>query len=318
MSQTSQEMDEHVGRLVAHFAFLSTDATVQRLSGGSNGAVYRVGDYVIKISTLPDPVQFEREGATMDRLQGRIHVPRIFVVDTSRKLIPRNFLIQSYVPGTPLARHWDDFSVAERRTYIRQVCSQIREVHALTHDSVPPLPAEGLRWYLGAVAERGSLPKEIRSSFEAYLDRHGHLACRNPVVTHGDLQFYNILFSQDQRAAYFVDFDSVFAAAPERDVLPLACTAFSDDAAATHYIKPQYADNMRMVRDACPEWFATPQAVDIMRLFSIPRVCYTFDAQEKSGFNPHASEAKGRLLYQLYFEDPVWEAYMRGERILLP
>jgi aminoglycoside phosphotransferase (APT) family kinase protein len=310
-------MDEHIDRLVAHFDFLSPRAGVHRLSGGSNGAVYRIGDYVVKISTLPDAVQFEREGATMDRLRGKIHVPRLFVVDTSRELIPRNFLIQSYVPGTQLARRWDDFSVTERRTCLRQICDQIREVHALALDAVPPLPVEGLRWYLDACARRGVIPKEILAKFETYLDLHGHLACRTPVVTHGDLQFYNIIFSEDQGATYFIDFGAVFAAAPERDLLPLACTAFSYDAASTHYMKPQYADNLRMIREACPEWFDSPQAVETMRLFSIPRVCYTFDAQEKSGFNPQASEPKGRLLCHLYFEDPVWEAYMRGEPVSL-
>src|SRR5262249_10915650 len=152
-------------------------------------------------------------------------------------------------------------------------------------------------------AERGVIPRDILARFEGHLDLHGHLACRAPVVTHGDPQFYNILFSEVEKAVYFVDFDAVFAAAPERDGLALASSAFSEDAASTHYMNPHCADNMRMIREICPEWFASPQSIDIMRLFSIPCVCYTFDAREKSGFNPQASEPRGRLMYHVYFED---------------
>ena len=308
-------MDELIERLVAHFDFLSARDDVIRLSGGSNGAVYRSGDYIVKISTLRDSAQFEREGATMECLRDKLNVSRVFVVDTSHKLIPRNFIIQSYVAGPLLAECWDRFSPAEKEKHLRQICDQIRQIHELAEDLAPPLRVDEIRWYLDSCAQRDVIPTDILEKLRRYVDIHGHLASKNPVITHGDLQFYNMILSERGTAIYFIDFDSVFAAARERDLLALASTAFSYDAATTHHIDRSHSNNLVVIREYCPEWFASDQAVETMRLFSVPRVCYTFDASVKSGLNPRPSERKGRLLYHLFFDDPVWEAYMKGERV---
>jgi len=303
-------MEELLNRLIEHFAFLAPQNGLTRLSGGSNSGAYRVGQYVVKISTLPDKDQFEREAAVMDRLRDKICVPRVLVVDTSRQLIPMNFLIQSYVPGPLLADCWDDLTKEDKRRNLIHICDQIEAIHDLTRDSVPPLRGDQIAWYLDECAQRG-IPNDISKKLSRFVQAHAHLAGRNAVVTHGDLQFYNMIRPPGGHDVYFIDFDSVFSTAPEREILALAHAAYRQDASATRYIIPSYIDNMAMVRAYRPDWFVSDELVAAMRLFAVPRVCYMFDC----GLNPRPSESEGRLQYQLLFEDPIWERYMRGEAI---
>src|SRR5688572_2573445 len=241
-------MDEFVNRLVAHFPFLSAQNGLTRLSGGSNSGAYRLGEYVVKISTLPSTDQFEREAAVMDCLRDKICVPRVLVVDTSRQLIPMNFLIQSYVQGPLLAECWDDLTKEDRRRHLRHICNQIEAIRELTTGPIPLLRGEDIAWYLDECAQRGVIPHDISEKLRRFVRAHAHLAGRNAVVTHGDLQFYNMIRPPGGHAICFIDFDTVFSAAPEREILALACTAFRQDASETRYINPSYADNLAIIR----------------------------------------------------------------------
>ncbi len=203
--------------------------SVEALSGGQINASYLVdGQYVLRVNLRPDEHgKLDREQRVLAMLRDVVPVPRTIAYEGSSRLIPHEYVIQTYVPGESLLARWGAADAAERAGYLEELATIMRRMHGIRLDGFgdPTRPRQGDTWAalhgrraahaLQAARDAANADVGLLDQVErAFSHDSAALIGGYPSLTHGDLHFGNIHVQHGQISGV-LDFERAWAAAPD-------------------------------------------------------------------------------------------------------
>src|SRR5579864_4996932 len=107
-------------------------SSVEALPGGQINASYLVdGQYVLRINLRPDEHgKLAREQRVLAMVHDLVPVPRTIAYEGSSRLIPHEYVIQTYIPGESLLSRWGQAEEEERTDYLGQLAALLRRLHS--------------------------------------------------------------------------------------------------------------------------------------------------------------------------------------------
>ena len=223
------------------------------LAGGVVNPVLLLNEHAvlrINVRNAEDP-KVAKEAWVLDRLAGPssslgVQVPRVLGADTSRTILPYDYLLLEYLPGRPAGDAWADGSAQTRAHLSYQMGVILARLHAL------PLPGQdyggwnaargdlGLEADWRALTERrvarqlrdleelAAAPAPLLAAIRAWLAEHQAAVRPTPrrVLVHGDFGLWNMLLEPASSAdgptirAVF-DFEWSEAGPPALDFVPI-------------------------------------------------------------------------------------------------
>lgn len=203
--------------------------SVEALPGGQINASYLVdGQYVLRLNLRPDEHgKLAREQRVLTMLGDLVPVPRTIAYEGTNRLVPHEYVIQTYIPGESLLVRWGNAGQAERAGYLEELSALLRRLHSIRLDGFgdPTQPRHGETWAalharraahaLQAARAAANTEPALIDRAERALARDGaSLASGYPSLTHGDLHFGNI-HVQHGRITGLLDFERAWAATPD-------------------------------------------------------------------------------------------------------
>jgi aminoglycoside phosphotransferase (APT) family kinase protein len=232
---------------------LGPPAAWRALAGGVVNPVLLLnerGVLRINVRTLDDP-KVAKEAWVLARLAGDppplgVRVPTVLGADTSRTILPYDYLLLDFVPGRPGSEVWESASATERVDLSRQLGAILARLHVL------PLPgADYGGWnpataslgadadWRGMVAERAArllvqaanlriLPAAHLANVRAWLAAHAAAVPAVPqrALTHGDFGLWNAMVAPGPAGRGWTitavfDFEWAQAGPPALDFVPI-------------------------------------------------------------------------------------------------
>lgn len=208
--------------------------SVAPLSGGQINPVVVVNGVYILRARPPgrDASAFRTEARLFERLRGRLPVPEVLLVDTSREAIPLDCILLRRLPGETLARLWERAGDRQRAWYAAQVAEILKTLHAERFPacggfrSGELVPAPSWQAYFEARYERRlrrlrAFPDADRALLDAiegyWRRRRGVLDDGPACLVHRDLHWGNLL-AEGPRLTGILDFEAAVAAPPDYEL----------------------------------------------------------------------------------------------------
>jgi aminoglycoside phosphotransferase (APT) family kinase protein len=165
--------------------------------------------------------------------QTDVPVSRVIALDTSKRLVPYDYLILTKMPGQTISTSTADLPLADRYAIGYSAGQHLATIHS--HDfpqfgllyniiAGTPLPdwpayvADHFRYYQGQVQALGILSADVMGRIDALIVRMQPLlaAVQQGVFIHGDYHFLNLL-QQDSKLSAILDFDWASSGDPSWD-----------------------------------------------------------------------------------------------------
>jgi len=202
---------------------LARQAAAKRLTTGFTNEVHAVDGYILKICVNErNEPNFNREVFLYKALQGIVKAPEPVVVDTSKTLIDKFYMIYKRIEGEPVGRRWHLLTDSQRKKLIEDLCLQLRRIdnfprveYAHQFGLNPNLPwqedtVNGLFKALSIVDEQGILSEALVQRIGKYVNETGHvLRPRKLGLAYWDVQFDNMLVNSRSHFAGLIDFEGV-------------------------------------------------------------------------------------------------------------
>lgn len=233
------EWKERIERICTQYE-LGELRNVVQAAHGRNNLVLIVNDlYVLRFDNLKgrQESRFEAEKWAYDLLvDSGMPVPRALAVDTSRQIVPSDYLVMTHVPGVPLITVWPALSAEAREHVASQIGNALARMHIATTNSFDgrfgrlrklntrPL-THWVQWaddfygsYRKCADERGTIPAALLRDMDAAYARHRPLLeqIRVGSLVHTDAHFENWLVD-GEKVAGLVDFEWCVVGDPSSD-----------------------------------------------------------------------------------------------------
>ncbi len=162
-----------------------------------------------------------------------VPVSQVLALDTSKRLVPYDYLILTKLPGQTISTSTADLPLASRYTigysagqHLATIHSHVFDQFGLLYNIIAGTPqpdwaayvADHFRYYLGRVQALGILSAAVLGRIDALMVRMQPLlaAVQQGVFIHGDYHFLNML-QQDGRLSAVLDFDWAASGDPAWD-----------------------------------------------------------------------------------------------------
>jgi aminoglycoside phosphotransferase (APT) family kinase protein len=289
--------------------------SVVALPGGQINASYLVDDlYVLRVNLRPEERgKLAREMRVLDMVRDQIPVPRTVVYEGSSRIIPHEYMIQTFVPGENLLSRWRLAGTAEQAGYLAQLAAIMKRLHSIRLGGFgdPTNPRAGETW-AGVHARRAGHALEsaraAANASPALIDEAERALARDgtflsggvPALTHGDLHFGNI-HVEHGRITGLLDFERSWAAAPDWDLDQLIrfvhYPGVFASSAAEHMVRPRdLAGVLPALQIGYPDLLSTPSLQPRLRVYALEYELRALaSARKHHGNNPdaiHAIEAR--------------------------
>jgi aminoglycoside phosphotransferase (APT) family kinase protein len=283
------------------------------LAGGQINQVYLLnGEFVLRIRPAEKSgAAFLTERTLYDRLRrlqaapsaggdcslrptggDRVPVPEVLAVDTSRAIVPADYMLTRRLPGESLARAWVRAAPPEREQLARAFADLLRQVHAARYPSVGGFEAGELRparsWqqYLAARFDRRlgilrrfpNADRELLQAIERFrrsatgaLEPDG--GAEDARLVHRDLHFGNVLVLRG-RITGVLDFEAAVAAPVDYE-LDQICRflrypqLFVEPALEASAARPAFAGLWPALRRCYGELFGPRRLAERLALYSL-------------------------------------------------
>ena len=263
-------------------------SSVEALPGGQINASYLVdGQYVLRVNLRPEEHgKLDREQRVLAMVRDQVPVPTTIAYEGSSRLIPHEYVIQSYIPGESLLARWSHADKEERLGYLRQLATIMRRIHGIRLGGFgdPTNPRQGETW-AGVHARRIThalhVAREANNVDPALIDQAERALTRDstalaggyPCLTHGDLHFGNI-HVRHGRISCLLDFERAWAAAPdwEQDQLIRFIhhpSIFAVSVAEQQVAPDQFAEVVPALHADYPDLFSTPSLAARLRVYAL-------------------------------------------------
>jgi aminoglycoside phosphotransferase (APT) family kinase protein len=285
--------------------------SVETLPGGQINASYLVDEqYVLRVNLRPDEHgKLARERRILEMLRDLMPVPRTVAYEGSSRLIPHEYMIQTYVPGESLLVRWGAADEAERASYLDQLARMLRRLHSvrLTGYGDPTNPRQGETWAALHARRAAHALQSARAASNvdaALLDTVEHAIVRDsaalaggyPSLTHGDLHFGNI-HVQHGKITGLLDFERAWAATPDWDLDQLIRFVHYPNVFASssleHAVNPEDLTSVIPALQAgYPDLFAFQSLPSRLRVYALEyELRALVSVRKRHGNNPEALRA---------------------------
>ena len=262
--------------------------SVVALPGGQINASYLVDDlYVLRVNLRPEERgKLAREARVLDMVRDQIPVPRTIVYEGSSRIIPHEYMIQTFVPGENLLSRWKLASADEQAGYLAQLAAIMKRLHSIRLSGFgdPTNPRPGETW-AGMHARRAShalqsarsaanvAPSLIDDAERSLVRDSAFLAGGVPALTHGDLHFGNI-HVEHGKITGLLDFERSWAAAPDWDLDQLMrflhYPGIFASSAVEHSVRPpDLVGVLPALQSGYPDLMSTPSLAPRLRVYAL-------------------------------------------------
>jgi aminoglycoside phosphotransferase len=277
-----------IARLFEHHG-LGPVRHVEAARGGQiNRTLLVNGDLVFRVRPAgKEGGAFLTERKLYERLRGRLPVPEVLALDTSREIAPFDWVLQHRLPGQSLLQVWLSASERQRGWLLAPVAEAMRALHDERFTAVGGFRSGELRpaasWgaYLDERFDRRlsrlhSFPNADRAllgAIDAFRRRHrGALHDRAPALVHRDLHFGNLLV-EGHRLTGILDFEAAVAAPADYELDQLGrflrYPALFVEEEGPRPGPAEFAGVWRALQAAYPEPFRTPDLATRLSLYSL-------------------------------------------------
>lgn len=280
---------DRIGRLLARHGVGPVRGVAPACGGQINRALLVNGDLVLRVRPAEkDGSAFLTERRLYERLRGKLPVPEVVALDTSREVEPFDWILLRRLPGEPLTRLWASAGDRQRGWLLAQVAEAMRALHAERFPACGGFragelfPAASWAEYLDERFERRlrrlhAFPhadRALLAAIDAFRRRHrGALHDRPPGLVHRDLHFGNLL-AEGHRLTGLLDFEAAVAAPPDYELDQLlrflrypALFVAGDGSARPG--PARFAGVWEGLRDAYPEIARTPHLATRLSLYAL-------------------------------------------------
>jgi aminoglycoside phosphotransferase (APT) family kinase protein len=289
--------------------------SVVALPGGQINASYLVDDlYVLRVNLRPEERgKLAREARVLDMVRDQVPVPHTVVYEGSSRIIPHEYMIQTFVPGDNLLSRWKLADADEQSAYVTQLAAIMKRLHSIRLGGFgdPTNPRVGETWagmharraghaLQGARAAANVSPDLIDDAERALARDSAFLGGGVPALTHGDLHFGNI-HVEHGKITGILDFERSWAAAPDWDLDQLIRFLhypgiFASSAAEHNVRPPDLAGVLPALQSGYPDLLATPSLAPRLRVYALEyELRALVSARKHHGNNPdtvHAIEMR--------------------------
>lgn len=190
---------------------------------GFTNEVYAVDDYILKVCVnTQNELNFEREVFLYQTLSGLGRIPAPVVVETSKRILDKFYMIYPRIEGEPVGRHWHLLNDTQRREFVGDVCQQLRRIDSfpvgeyvqrfgLNPDIVwQEEVVNGLFQALATIRERDILSAATMKAIEHYIVETAYVLKDQKLgLVFWDVQWDNMLINNQNRLAAFIDFEGI-------------------------------------------------------------------------------------------------------------
>ncbi len=206
---TKKEIDQYnsiVERLIENQPLLKGQ-NYKKLNAGFSNTCYQVGNYIVRICTnVENEVNFEKEMEFYSKNKENPYIPKCYITDQSKTIIPYEYEIIEYIEGKTLYEIWYQLSEKERKNLIMKLVDTIKCIHTI---KVEPYDfKEYLKEEFRKVLKENRMEKELLQKLLVMCDQYfeeNHFG-----LIHGDLHFDNLIYRDDK--IYIIDFEKVWIA----------------------------------------------------------------------------------------------------------
>lgn len=202
---------------------LAQNPAITRVTTGFTNEVYVADDYILKVcvNTNNEP-HFEREVFLYQALRGQVMLPNPRVVDTSKTLLDKFYMIYPRIAGEPVGQRWHLLTDRQRREFVADLCRQLKCIDQhphgeyAAHFGLNPDPVwkdetvMGLFRSLATVQKQAILPAVTLQAIENYVQETAPvLEAEQLGLVFWDVQLDNMLINDQNRLAALIDFEGV-------------------------------------------------------------------------------------------------------------
>lgn len=211
-------------------------ATVEWAGRGMNNPVLIINDrFVLRFDglNLDGRSRFHGEKVAYDCLREQgIPAPRVIALDTSKTLVPQDYMVMSKIEGQAVIDRWPDLTSAQREQVAYEAGRYLAMMHEITfqgHGQLRQLPPDRFpTWYDYVVdylthygnegVEQGIFSTRLRDTILATFERNKLLLSSvTPArLVHWDYHFENIM-EQDGHVSGILDFEWALSGDPNYD-----------------------------------------------------------------------------------------------------
>ncbi|MDB5074979.1 MAG: aminoglycoside phosphotransferase [Chloroflexi bacterium] len=262
--------------------------SVEALPGGQINASYLVDEqYVLRVNLRPEEHgKLARERRVLEMLRDLMPVPHTIAYEGSSRLIPHEYMIQTFVPGESLLVRWGKADEAERASYLSQLATMLRRLHSvrLSGFGDPTNPRQGETWAALHARRAGHALQSARTAAnvdpslidqveQAIVHDSAALVGGYPSLTHGDLHFGNIHVDQG-KVTGLLDFERAWAATPDWDLDQLVRfvnypSIFASSAAEQSVGPVDLAEVIPALQSGYPDLFAVNSLQSRLRVYAL-------------------------------------------------
>lgn len=196
---------------------------ISRITLGFTNEIHEVDGYILKVCVREgNEPQFKKETFLYKALEGKVAVPELVAVDTSKTLIDKYYMIYRKIEGKPLASHWHELTNERRKELIMRFCEQLKLIATFDRTEYARVchVEPNLNWrqhhlaqirkWQALVAEKGLFSPEKLKAINEFVEQHQHvLKPQKLAVTYWDVHFDNVLVDQEMNFVGLIDFESV-------------------------------------------------------------------------------------------------------------
>ena len=210
--------------------------SIKVIKKGVVNPMYEINNkYILRIHKRePHLIKLEKEAAIYERVAAsgvHVPVPQVVVLDTSKTLIPYNYVLMNKIRGTDLDEIWEKLGAKKRKEISFHLGKTIAELHKIRFrhfGGILPVEKRYPSWdayirhkladYANNHRSYGDVPKHTLDAIERFYKKNRHLLkkVKQPVLLHGDWHRENIRIQNHHISGIF-DFEWALAGHNEFD-----------------------------------------------------------------------------------------------------
>ncbi|MGC4042348.1 MAG: aminoglycoside phosphotransferase family protein [Armatimonas sp.] len=204
---------------------LAENPSITRITSGFTNEVYEVDGYILKVcvNLLNEP-NFEREVFLYQMLRGTVLTPEPIVVDISKSLLSKFYMIYPKIEGESAGQRWHGLDNMARREFVRDLCQQLQRMDNFPLKSYTERfglnlnliwqeeVVNGLFRSLAKVQEQEIpiLPETTVQAIDTYIQKTAYvLEPQKLGLVFWDVQWDNMLIDNQNRLAALIDFEGI-------------------------------------------------------------------------------------------------------------
>lgn len=294
LTTTVVNKDEAIKKIIASNPILN-GYEYELINSGFTNTIYRVGPYIIRICTNPNNEErFKTEINFYTSNKDNPNIPKMYIGDTSKSIIPYYYEIIERIEGNTLYEVWPTLPEKERKQIVISIISILKTIHKKVESKLDF--TSFIKDKLLTLLSDCNINDELFSSLLILCDKYFKDSTTYQI--HGDLHFDNFIYKDGcltildfERISYLpLDYD--FRIFNRYASTPWLWASAKMDMLT---VESDYQDLMPMIIENYPELSSIPYLRERLTIYEIIDLLTTYKNTKDSEVLEQA-KAKARVL----------------------